>query len=236
VLRRVGWDVDQYGMRAAPEIQLIVGEEAHSSIFRVLSLLGFGRANGRGLGARRRRIRTVGAGVAQACIIGRRRRGRRLLGDRRRHGNQLSLHCCGSAKKEVMKKRSWFTRFAKTTAHVTGRPRVFALAAGTVAAWLISGPIFGFSDTWQLYINTGTTIVTFLMVFLIQNTQNRDTAAIQIKLDELIRVTKGHNALMDLEELEEQDLEAFRARYEKMAAVARRKISRGGVDIDSPEP
>jgi low affinity Fe/Cu permease len=162
---------------------------------------------------------------------------RQLLGhDRRRHGNQLSLHCCGSAKKEVMKKRSWFTRFAKTTAHVTGRPRVFALAAGTVAAWLISGPIFGFSDTWQLYINTGTTIVTFLMVFLIQNTQNRDTAAIQIKLDELIRVTKGHNALMDLEELEEQDLEAFRARYEKMAAVARRKISRGGVDIDSPEP
>ena len=84
-------------------------------------------------------------------------------------------------------------------------------------------------------INTGTTIVTFLMVFLIQNTQNRDTAAIQVKLDELIRVTQGHNALMDLEELEEDDLEVFRAKYAKMAAAARRKIRKGGVDIDSPE-
>jgi low affinity Fe/Cu permease len=135
-----------------------------------------------------------------------------------------------------MKKPTWFTRFAKTTAQVTGRPWVFALAAATIVVWLISGPIFAFSDTWQLIINTGTTIITFLMVFLIQNTQNRDTAAIQIKLDELIRVTKGHNALMDLEELEESDLEAFRAKYEKMAAAARKKIGRGGVDIDSPEP
>jgi low affinity Fe/Cu permease len=135
-----------------------------------------------------------------------------------------------------MKKPTWFTRFAKTTAHVTGRPWVFALAAATIVVWLISGPIFAFSDTWQLIINTGTTIITFLMVFLIQNTQNRDTAAIQIKLDELIRVTKGHNALMDLEELEESDLEAFRAQYEKMAAAARKKIDRDDVDIDSPEP
>ncbi|MEX2151325.1 MAG: low affinity iron permease family protein [Steroidobacteraceae bacterium] len=135
-----------------------------------------------------------------------------------------------------MKKRSWFTRFAKTTARVTGRPWVFALAAATIVAWLISGPIFGFSDTWQLIINTGTTIITFLMVFLIQNTQNRDTAALHIKLDELIRVTKGHNALMDLEELEEQELEEFRAKYAKLAAAARKKIDRGGLDIDSPEP
>ena len=135
-----------------------------------------------------------------------------------------------------MKKRSWFTRFAKTTARVTGRPWVFALAAATVVAWLISGPIFGFSDTWQLIINTGTTIITFLMVFLIQNTQNRDTAALHIKLDELIRVTKGHNALMDLEELEEEELEEFRTKYAKLAATARKKIDRGGVDIDSPEP
>jgi len=135
-----------------------------------------------------------------------------------------------------MKKRSWFTRFAKTTAQVTGRPWVFALAAATIVVWLISGPIFAFSDTWQLIINTGTTIVTFLMVFLIQNTQNRDTAAIHIKLDELIRVTSGHNALMDLEELEEHELEKFRARYVKLAATARKKIDRGGVDIDSPEP
>ena len=135
-----------------------------------------------------------------------------------------------------MKKRSWFTRFAKTTARVTGRPWVFALAAATIVVWLISGPVFGFSDTWQLIINTGTTIITFLMVFLIQNTQNRDTAALHIKLDELIRVTKGHNALMDLEELEEQELEDFRAKYVKLAAAARKKIDRGGGDIDSPEP
>ena len=134
-----------------------------------------------------------------------------------------------------MRNSSWFTRFAKKTAQLSGRPAAFALAAAIVVAWGILGPVFGFSDTWQLVINTGTTIVTFLMVFLIQNTQNRDTAAIQVKLDELIRVTRGHNALMDLEELEEDDLEAFRAKYAKMAAAARRKIKKGGIDIDSPE-
>ena len=134
-----------------------------------------------------------------------------------------------------MRNSSWFTRFAKKTAQLSGRPAAFALAVAIVVAWGIVGPVFGFSDTWQLVINTGTTIVTFLMVFLIQNTQNRDTAAIQVKLDELIRVTRGHNALMDLEELEEGDLEAFRAKYAKMAAAARRKIRQGGVDIDSPE-
>ena len=135
-----------------------------------------------------------------------------------------------------MRKTSWFTRFAKKTAQLAGRPAAFALAAAIIVAWGILGPAFGFSDTWQLVINTGTTIVTFLMVFLIQNTQNRDTAAIQVKLDELIRVTRGHNALMDIEELEEADLEAFRAKYQEMAAAARRKIRRGDVDIDSPEP
>ncbi len=135
-----------------------------------------------------------------------------------------------------MGKASWFTRCAKKTAQLSGRPVTFALAGAVVIAWAVSGPLFGFSDTWQLVINTGTTIVTFLMVFLIQNTQNRDTAAIHVKLDELIRVTQGHNALMDLEELEEEDLEAFRRKYEKMAAAARRKIDQGGVDIDSPEP
>ena len=134
-----------------------------------------------------------------------------------------------------MRKTSWFTRCAKRTAQLSGRPAAFILAAAIIVAWGLLGPVFGFSDTWQLVINTGTTIVTFLMVFLIQNTQNRDTAAIQVKLDELIRVSRGHNALMDLEELEEADLEAFRAKYEKMAAVARRKIRKGGVDIDSPE-
>ena len=134
-----------------------------------------------------------------------------------------------------MRNSSWFTRFAKKTAQLSGRPAAFALAAAIIVAWGLLGPVFGFSDTWQLVINTGTTIVTFLMVFLIQNTQNRDTAAIQVKLDELIRVTQGHNALMDLEELEEDDLEVFRAKYAKMAAAARRKIRKGGVDIDSPE-
>jgi low affinity Fe/Cu permease len=135
-----------------------------------------------------------------------------------------------------MQKVSWFTQVAKRTAQLSGRPLAFGLALGTVLAWVITGPLFGFSDTWQLVINTGTTIVTFLMVFLIQNTQNRDTAAIQIKLDELIRVTNGHNALMDLEELEDVELEEFRRKYEKMAEIARGQIDRGGIDIGSPEP
>lgn len=135
-----------------------------------------------------------------------------------------------------MQKSSWFTRVAKKTAQLSGRPVAFGLALGTILAWLVTGPLFGFSDTWQLVINTGTTVVTFLMVFLIQNTQNRDTVAIQIKLDELIRVTQGHNALMDLEELDDSELEAFRRRYEKLAERARRRIREGGDDTDSPEP
>ena len=134
-----------------------------------------------------------------------------------------------------MRSTSWFSRFAKKIAHLSGRPVTFALAGAIIVVWGISGPLFGFSDTWQLVINTGTTIVTFLMVFLIQNTLNRDTAAIQVKLDELIRVTRGHNALMDIEELEEKDLEVFRRKYEQMAAAARKKIGKGGFDIDSPD-
>ena len=135
-----------------------------------------------------------------------------------------------------MQQTSWFTRFAKKTAQLSGRPAAFCLALATIVAWLVTGPIFGFSDTWQLIINTGTTIITFLMVFLIQNTQNRDTAAIQIKLDELIRVSRGHNALMDLEELEEAEIEMFRRKYEAMAALARRRMDEGADDTDSPEP
>ena len=134
-----------------------------------------------------------------------------------------------------MAKSTWFTRVAKKTAQFTGRPIAFGLAVGTILLWLITGPIFGYSDTWQLIINTGTTIITFLMVFLIQNTQNRDTAAIQIKLDELIRVSLAHNALMDLEELEESELEQFRKKYQKLAAAARKKIKAGDLDIDSPD-
>jgi low affinity Fe/Cu permease len=129
-----------------------------------------------------------------------------------------------------------YASVAKAVSRVTGRPQTFLLAVGVIAVWIGTGPIFGFSDTWQLVINTGTTIVTFLMVFLIQNTQNRDTQAIQIKLDELIRATKGaHNALLDLEELNELELEAFRLRYEHLAAEARQRRDAGGEDTDTPD-
>lgn len=125
-----------------------------------------------------------------------------------------------------MKKTAWFSRMAKMAAQFTGRPLAFNLAVGTVLLWIVTGPMFRFSDTWQLVINTATTIVTFLMVFLIQNSQNRDTAAIQIKLDEIIRATDGaHNALLDLEELDQDDIEEFRARYRKLASAARDTLS-----------
>ncbi|WP_066267045.1 low affinity iron permease family protein [Hydrogenophaga palleronii] len=126
---------------------------------------------------------------------------------------------------------SWYSRFAKSASHFCGRPPIFTLAVALILVWLVTGPLFHFSDTWQLVINTGTTIVTFLMVFLIQNTQNRDTQAIQVKLDELIRATRGaHNALLDLEELE-----AFRDKYEALAAAARTRLTQGDADTDSPE-
>jgi low affinity Fe/Cu permease len=116
----------------------------------------------------------------------------------------------------------WFVHFAQLVAHITGRPITFFLAVATIVVWGISGPVFGFSDTWQLVINTGTTIVTFLMVFVIQNTQNRDTAAIHIKIDELIRVSgKARNVLLDLEELDEKTLETLRQDYEKLAQRAK---------------
>jgi low affinity Fe/Cu permease len=132
---------------------------------------------------------------------------------------------------------TWYSSFAKNTAHFCGRPRVFTLAVAVILVWLVTGPVFRFSDTWQLVINTGTTIITFLMVFLIQNTQNRDTQAIQVKLDELIRATAGaHNALLDLEELEEETLDAFRARYEALAVAARTELKKGIRDTGTPEP
>jgi low affinity Fe/Cu permease len=130
----------------------------------------------------------------------------------------------------------FFSRLAKSTARATGNPMAFGLAFLVIIVWAVTGPIFGFSDTWQLVINTGTTIATFLMVFLIQNTQNRDTAALQIKLDELIRVELGaHNALLDLEELTEAQLDKFRARYEALAHDARTHLERGEVDTDQPD-
>ena len=137
----------------------------------------------------------------------------------------------------IMSTAAWYSRFAKSTAHFCGRPRVFTLAVAVIGVWIITGPIFGFSDTWQLVINTGTTIITFLMVFLIQNTQNRDTEAIQVKLDELIRATSGaHNVLLDLEELEEENLDAFKAKYQALAASARAELRLGKQDTGTPEP
>jgi low affinity Fe/Cu permease len=134
------------------------------------------------------------------------------------------------------KPKSWFIVFAKWTARVTGRPSAFLFAVTVILIWAVTGPIFGFSDTWQLIINTGTTIVTFLMVFLIQNTQNRDGEAIQVKLDELIRATKGaHTVLLDLEELEEEELNRIHADYEKIAERARSDLRKGIVDTGSPE-
>ena len=129
-----------------------------------------------------------------------------------------------------------FTRLSKATSRLAGRPASFALVVVLVIAWAVSGPFFDYSDSWQLTINTVTTIVTFLMVFLIQATQNRDAEAIQIKLDELLRAQQGaHNALLDLEELEDNELVELHARYLRLAEEARRKLKKGGLDTDVPE-
>lgn len=122
---------------------------------------------------------------------------------------------------------SWFTRVAKAASRASGRPATFIVALGMILVWAITGPIFKFSDTWQLVINTSTTIITFLMVFLIQNTQNRDTEALQIKLDELIRsLDKAENSLLDLEELDDEELELIRKDYLRLAKSARGKSKR----------
>jgi low affinity Fe/Cu permease len=129
-----------------------------------------------------------------------------------------------------------FQRFARTTARLAGRPGTFLLALLCIAAWAVLGPVFQFSDTWQLVINTATTIITFLMVFLIQNTQNRDSEAMQVKLDELIRATKGcHNAVLDIEELSEEELDRLKEGYERLAKEALEKVRSGKSDSDTPE-
>jgi low affinity Fe/Cu permease len=115
-----------------------------------------------------------------------------------------------------------FTRFAKKTSTYTGRPATFIIAVLVIVVWAATGPLFDYSDTWQLVINTGTTIITFLMVFLIQNTQNRDTEALQIKLDELIRaVETANNSLLDLEEMDDKELDRIRETYAVLARKER---------------
>jgi low affinity Fe/Cu permease len=130
-------------------------------------------------------------------------------------------------------RKLWFAHFAQGASQVTGRPITFLVAFASIVVWAMTGPFFGYSDTWQLVINTATTIITFLMVFVIQNTQNRDTAAMHIKIDELIRVTqKARNVLLDLEELDDQTLELLRKDYEKLA---RKSKSHTGTPIRAEE-
>ena len=131
--------------------------------------------------------------------------------------------------------QSWFPALSRKLAGIAGSGFAFAVALGVVIVWVVTGPLFGFSDEWQLTINTGTTIVTFLMVFLIQNTQNRDTEAMQIKLDEIIRATRGaHNALLNMEEASDEELAAYHKQFADLAAYAKTKLKAGGSDEDVP--
>lgn len=142
------------------------------------------------------------------------------------------------SKKEAPKpgQVSWFTRVAKAISKAAGKPLTFISAVSIILIWAATGPIFDFSDTWQLVINTGTTIITFLMVFLIQNTQNREAEAVQIKLDELIRALEtAHNAVLDLEELDDDELERIRTDYLNLAEKARERLKRGKSDTGNVE-
>ena len=131
---------------------------------------------------------------------------------------------------------SKFSALARAIAQASGHPAAFFIAVLLVLAWAAMGPLVGYSDTWQLAINTATTIATFLMVFLVQNTQNRDSVAMQLKLDELLRALKGaHLALLDLEELDQDELERIRANYERIAREARQAMRSGGSDTGSPD-
>jgi low affinity Fe/Cu permease len=138
--------------------------------------------------------------------------------------------------RSISKQTNVFNRLANEAARILGTATAFGIALLIVLVWSGTGPFFDYSDTWQLVINTGTTIVTFLMVFLIQNTQNRDSAAIQLKLDEIIRSTKGaHNAMLDLENLSQSDLNDIRACYAELAEKARRDQKHGVRDTGTPE-
>ena len=124
---------------------------------------------------------------------------------------------------------------SRAVARVSGHPSTFFAAVGLIVSWAVVGPIFGFSNTWQLVINTGTAIVTFLMVFLIQNTQNRDTEAIQLKLDELIKSTEAHNTLLGIEDLDEDKLEKLREGYRQLGEQAREQADPED-EIGKPAP
>jgi len=135
-----------------------------------------------------------------------------------------------------MSNKKWFVRLAEATAAWAGSARVFLLALGVVVIWACTGTVFHYSDTWQLVINTATTIITFLMVFLIQNTQNRDARAMQIKVDELIRATQAsHTGLLDLEDMGEAELNVIRDKYLAVAREAHRRLHSGQSDMDVPE-
>jgi low affinity Fe/Cu permease len=128
-----------------------------------------------------------------------------------------------------MSKPNLFARFSHAVSHISGRPATFALALGLIVAWALSGPIFGFSETWQLVINTATTIITFLMVFVLQNTQDRDGEAVQAKLDELIYALKGaDNHFVQAEKLSDGELHELRTRLVKQAEAATSEIERRG--------
>jgi low affinity Fe/Cu permease len=141
-----------------------------------------------------------------------------------------------SRRQRPIKSNHKFQKFARATARLAGRPTAFCVAILCVLGWAVLGPIFHFSDTWQLVINTATTIITFLMVFVIQNTQNRDSEAMQLKLDELIRATKGcHNAVLDIEELSEEELDRLKKIYAGLAQEAVKNIRSGRSDCDTPQ-
>ncbi|HET8845476.1 MAG TPA: low affinity iron permease family protein [Ktedonobacteraceae bacterium] len=136
----------------------------------------------------------------------------------------------------MLYRKSSFSRFAQRVSILMGNPIAFITAVAIIIVWGLSGPIFHFSDTWQLIVNTSTTIITFLMVFLIQNTQNRDNEAIQIKLDELIRSVNGaHNGLLGIEELTDKELNEMRDRYSNLAQLAREELRKGNKDTGTPQ-
>jgi low affinity Fe/Cu permease len=147
----------------------------------------------------------------------------------------MKRHKTAAGHLSVTHKRGTFQRFARISARAAGHPAAFGVAVGVLTCWALSGPLFGFSDSWQLIVNTATTIITFLMVFLIQNTQNRDSEAMHLKLDELIRsIQDAHNALIDIEELSEVELDQIKVHYEELARRAREDLRAGRSDLGRP--